>query len=187
MSPSESVAGASESESAPVGNVPTPAEADPLGQGLSAFFPQDHGPARVQAREPVPQARPRARGNQYEENDADREAAWLARGWRTRGRKMATREEWAAIREAKLANSHCRACFVTSMSESLELHHLVPRAMGGDDVVDNLVPLCQDCHAAVTARHPMCLDAVSRRLSDGEHAYIVGKIGEGGMGRLFGV
>jgi hypothetical protein len=40
---------------------------------------EDHGPARAVAREPVPQARPRARGNQYEETEADREAAWLER------------------------------------------------------------------------------------------------------------
>lgn len=105
------------------------------------------------------------------------------RGWRTRGRKMATREEWAAIRAAKIRE--CRIC--ETLIGPMELHHLVPRSMGGDDVPDNLVPLCRSCHECVTVRISADLRDLAEALTDAEEAYCVGKLGEGALGRLFGV
>jgi 5-methylcytosine-specific restriction endonuclease McrA len=107
------------------------------------------------------------------------------RGWRTRGRKMATREEWAAIIAAK--GYDCRLCAPHARRLPPQYHHLVPRARGGDDVADNIVPLCEEDHAHVTRHDPAALKYLAASLTDGEHAYIVGKLGEGGMGRLFGV
>lgn len=59
--------------------------------------------------------------------------------------------------------------------------------MGGDDVADNLVPLRQACHDRVTRRDSGALRDLASNLTDAEYAYVVGKLGEGAMGRLFGV
>ena len=45
------------------------------------------------------------------------------------------------------------ACWVCGGRWS-DLHHIVSRAQGGDDVVANLAPLCRPCHRAVTDREP---------------------------------
>lgn len=103
------------------------------------------------------------------------------RGWRTKGRKMATRQEWEAIRVAKLRE--CRIC--GTLVGPMEMHHLVPRSMGGDDLADNCVPLCAACHDCVTRNVPADLADLAEALTDSEYAYIVGKLGEGGIARLF--
>ena len=39
----------------------------------------------------------------------------------------------------------------------LELHHIKPKSLGGEDSYDNCIPLCFDCHAEVRAydvKHP---------------------------------
>jgi 5-methylcytosine-specific restriction endonuclease McrA len=105
------------------------------------------------------------------------------RGWRTRGRKMATREEWTTLRAAKLGP--CRIC--ETLVGPMEFHHLVPRSQGGDDVADNLVPLCAACHGGVTRRFQPDRFDLAANLTDGEYAYIVGKLGPDALWRLFGV
>ena len=105
------------------------------------------------------------------------------RGWRKRGRKMATREEWAQLRAEKVRE--CRIC--ETLVGPMELHHLVPRGMGGDDVAANLVPLCAACHDCVTRNVPAALADLAEALTDAEYAYVSGKMGEGAMQRLFGV
>ena len=114
---------------------------------------------------------------------ADPDPKVKPRGERRYRRKVASPKQWAAIRAEKL--DRCRACFVTN--EPLQLHHLVSRAQHGDDVAANLVPLCRYCHAAVTNRRAEALAAVARRLEDDEYAYVISKLGEGAMERLFSV
>ncbi len=36
----------------------------------------------------------------------------------------------------------------------MEIHHIVPRNQGGGDDVDNLIPLCFDCHQEVGSYNP---------------------------------
>jgi hypothetical protein len=69
----------------------------------------------------------------------------------------------------------------------VQMHHLVPRWMGGDDVADNLIPLHHYCHNGVHGRSREALRAVQGTLTDAEYAYVIGKIGEAGLERLFGV
>lgn len=118
------------------------------------------------------------------------------RGNRRRGRKMATRDQWAELRRAKL--TECRICKLDSelrgpdplyfaFKGRIELHHLVPRSLGGDDVDDNLVSLCASHHYHVTRRSEPSLILLADQLTDAEYAYIIGKLGEGGPERLFGV
>lgn len=99
---------------------------------------------------------------------------------RKRGRITASRDGWLKLRAAKLGI--CRVCLHPE-SENIELHHLVPRSQGGDDLAANLVPLCHECHDAITRRAPLERLELAESLEDAEYAYIVGKLGEGGMGR----
>jgi predicted restriction endonuclease len=70
---------------------------------------------------------------------------------------------------------------------SPHLHHLLSRSQGGDDVADNLVCLCPSHHDDVEARRAASLAALAASLTDSERAYAIDKLGEGAMGRLFGV
>jgi hypothetical protein len=108
-------------------------------------------------------------------------------------RKVASPKQWAAIRAEKLDGRLCRLIEhiegVPHEEDNLaaELHHLVPRSMGGDDVADNLVGLCHECHRTVTENIGDVRALVAESLTDAEYAYCIGKLGEGAMERLFGV
>lgn len=64
------------------------------------------------------------------------------------------------LRQAHYAFDECVICGHIDIS----VHHILPRSQGGDDVWENLVPLCGDgttgCHGAVEAGS----DAVCRAL-----------------------
>jgi hypothetical protein len=85
----------------------------------------------------------------------------LARGQRRYRRKVASPKQWQAIIAAK--QGPCRVC----------CH---PNGNGhGLGLVE------------FTSRAPGALQSVARSLTDAEYAYVIGKLGEGGMARLFGV
>lgn len=111
----------------------------------------------------------------------------LARGERRYRRKVASPKQWQAIQAAKIAA--CRICHVGSRESflPLELHHLVPRDFGGDDLADNVVPLCHECHWRVTNRQQPAVRTLLSSLSDAEYAYAVGKLGEQVWERVYGV
>lgn len=48
---------------------------------------------------------------------------------------------------------HCCICH-KFCGFKIELHHIIPKADGGDDIYDNCIPLCLDCHAEVKAYDP---------------------------------
>ena len=116
-------------------------------------------------------------------------AKQLARGERRYRRKVASAKQWQRIIAAKQAP--CRVCRDPasngSVHSAIQFHHLVPRSAGGDDTEDNIVPLCSDCHGLATLRNPLVLEVLARSLTDGEYAYIIDKMGEGALERLFGV
>jgi HNH endonuclease len=102
-------------------------------------------------------------------------------------RKVAGRKGWEALR-AELAPGWCAVCGMGFVSwPPFEAHHLVPRSMGGDDVIDNIVALHRSCHKLVTENEPVSLAALAASLSDSRYAYCVSKLGETAMQRLFGV
>ena len=113
----------------------------------------------------------------------------LARGSRRYRRRVASPRQWQAIIAEKLGP--CRVCCDPGSNGSqwskIQMHHLVSRAQGGDDVPANIVSLCQTCHAAVTTRDKAALRTLAARLNDAEYAYIVATLGEAGMSRIFGV
>ena len=96
-------------------------------------------------------------------------AAQLARGPKRQRRIVATKEEWAAIAEAK--QGPCRICRRVegngSVHSKIELHHLIRRSQGGDDVAENIVPLCGECHRWLHAGGHAAL-----RLEPAEKAYL---------------
>jgi len=109
-------------------------------------------------------------------------ASQLARGERRYRRKVASPKQWQAIIEAK--RGPCRLeRFICE--GRIEYHHIVPRSQGGDDVEDNIAPLCTYHHANLWMPSPR--RAFAELLTDAEYAYVVGKLGESGMERLFGV
>jgi hypothetical protein len=115
----------------------------------------------------------------------DPKSRTLARGARRYRRKVASPKQWQAIVAAK--GPTCRLSTPGVCERGVEYHHLVARIDGGDDVPDNIVALCSIHHGLVTNRVPPALYRLAESLTDGEYAYVVGKLGEGGMERLFGV
>lgn len=113
----------------------------------------------------------------------------LARGAKRYRRKIASPKQWQAIMAAKIGP--CRVCNTPGHNGRLHgrivLHHLVTRAALGDDVADNIVPLCGVCHLEVSSARGDARAKLAASLTDGEYAYIVGKLGEGALERLFGV
>jgi len=105
--------------------------------------------------------------------------AQLARGERRRFRKVATWRERVVLRRQKIGV--CRRCCARW---GTELHHLVKRSHGGDDVADNLIPLCRDCHRFIH-EHPN--DSFLAKLTDAEYAYMIDRGGEDYPERAYGV
>jgi 5-methylcytosine-specific restriction endonuclease McrA len=105
----------------------------------------------------------------------------LARGRRRYRRKVASPKQWQAIEAAKLAP--CRICD----APVVELHHIVPRDLGGNDVPDNIVPLCPLCHKRITERWPLHGNALVRSLTDAEYSHAVEKAGENVWERVYGI
>jgi hypothetical protein len=111
-------------------------------------------------------------------------AVQLARGERRYRRKVASAKQWQAISAAKMGP--CRVCW-NRLPTFMQLHHLVSREDHGDDVADNLVPVCSECHDAVTRRVETICRLLLSRLSDAEYSYMVSKGGEDYAERAYGI
>lgn len=84
-----------------------------------------------------------------------------------------------AGRTKLLLEGRCRACG-RSYGIGVSMHHLVNRSQGGDDVADNLVPLCGDgtrgCHGALTDHRrgwERIAAALRHNLTPAEKRYII--------------
>lgn len=121
----------------------------------------------------------------------DPKARSLERGERRYRRKVASPKRWQAIIDAKVGP--CRICTDPARNGhdfgKIHFHHLVPRGAPhfGDDCADNIVPLCPTCHDAVTRGVQSFRGALAIALTDAEYAYIIGRLGESGLERIFGV
>ncbi len=60
---------------------------------------------------------------------------------------------------------HCCLCD-TYVGTKIELHHIIQAAAGGEDTIDNCIPLCFNCHAEVKAYNP--LHPKGRKFSEAE-------------------
>lgn len=83
-----------------------------------------------------------------------------------------------AIRRKVLSDPECRSCGLAASDG----HHIVFRSHGGDDVEDNIAPLCHDCHMALHFQAGAAVDEIKENigasLTEGEVAYVLGKLGE---------
>ena len=113
----------------------------------------------------------------------------LARGLRRYRRKVASPKQWQAIQSAKIGP--CRVCLDPATNGRvygrIALHHVIPRDLGGDDVADNIVPLCQLCHHAVTVFRPAESHKLCASLTDEEYAYAIERGGEDVFERVYGI
>jgi 5-methylcytosine-specific restriction endonuclease McrA len=103
----------------------------------------------------------------------------LVRGERRYRRKVASPKQWQAIIAAK--GGPCRVCNDPASNGrvhgSIHFHHLVARARGGDDVADNIVPLCGDCHDLITRGNRVTARLLARTLTLEERRYVASKPG----------
>lgn len=66
------------------------------------------------------------------------------------GRRSAEEEQaWQRVRRIVLERDGwtCRECGEKAPRGELDVHHLIPRSAGGEDVASNCVTLCDGCHA----------------------------------------
>jgi len=69
---------------------------------------------------------------------------------------------WSEVRSIVLArdDNRCVACGEECRRGEADVHHLIPRSLGGTDEPSNLVTLCDGCHGA---HHPNLQISLSRR------------------------
>jgi RecQ family ATP-dependent DNA helicase len=72
-------------------------------------------------------------------------------------------DDWKQTRRVVLQRDgfKCVSCSTKVTSAEADVHHLLPRSMGGSDEPSNLVTLCDGCHAA---HHPNLAGGLARRL-----------------------
>jgi 5-methylcytosine-specific restriction endonuclease McrA len=119
----------------------------------------------------------------------DPKARTLARGPRKYRRKIASPKQWQAIIADKLGP--CRVCTRPASNGSgflkVQFHHIVSREDHGDDVADNILPLCSWCHDQVTRRDASASRLLFENLTDAEYAYMIERGGEGYPERAYGI
>lgn len=59
------------------------------------------------------------------------------------------RAQTANMKQVREQNDKCELC---GSQRSLEVHHIIPVAFGGDDSLDNLICVCNSCHGKLTPR-----------------------------------
>lgn len=118
--------------------------------------------------------------------------AQLARGPKRYRRKVASAKQWQTIIAAK--TGPCRVCRDAASNGAthshIHHHHVVPRSAPwfGDDVAENIVPLCPDCHDRITRREPdACYLLVWKGITDREYSYAIERGGEGFFERAYGI
>lgn len=108
--------------------------------------------------------------------------AQLARKERKYKRKVASPKQWQAI-----AAERQGPCLICGAPAPNELHHVLPRAHGGEDKAKNLAPLCRGCHDLITRRDPQAARAFVDALDDDSYAYAVTEGGENIWERHYGL
>ena len=85
---------------------------------------------------------------------------------------MSKRSEYLSIRREAI--EECGAfCANCGSRENIQYHHIVPLAFGGNNVLTNIVPLCEDCHykAHMKYKHKGVQGATGRPRKDAPVGY----------------
>jgi RecQ family ATP-dependent DNA helicase len=82
---------------------------------------------------------------------------------RTRRRTVEEERVWQEVRRVVIARDEgrCVECGIVPPSGEADVHHLIPRADGGQDEASNCVLLCDGCHAG---HHPNLQVSLARRM-----------------------
>lgn len=99
-------------------------------------------------------------------------------------RVKADAEEWRLIRHGKIGP--CRGCRVPGRNiYAVTMHHIVPKSLGGDDVSENIIPLCgsgtHGCHGLIESHgrgHREIASRIRHRLRPEELRYALTKKGD---------
>jgi len=75
-------------------------------------------------------------------------------------RKKANRSE-----RKKIKNDYENQCYLCNSKIDLSLHHILPKKFGGGTEIDNLVPLCSECHDKAHSDNRMHLELMKLRYS----------------------
>lgn len=65
------------------------------------------------------------------------------------GRPSASAEGWAALKAAVMARARGRCEIRSHDHPAQDVHHVVPRSLGGPDILDNLIAICRPHHDQV--------------------------------------
>jgi 5-methylcytosine-specific restriction endonuclease McrA len=87
-------------------------------------------------------------------------------------RPGARKKDSTVMRKAILAHREC-----SCGEQASDAHHVLFRSAGGDDVVENIRPLCHDCHIRYHANDAETVREVGQGLLDQNVAYVLGKLG----------
>lgn len=97
--------------------------------------------------------------------------------------KPGTREHREVYAKVHARGVRCRLCG----SPDVTAHHLVPRSRGGDDVRDNLFPICTREHDEYERGRTRLMvgQAIRLALEPAELAYIIDRAGVGFLDRYY--
>lgn len=62
-----------------------------------------------------------------------------------------------------------KRCELCGSTKSLEAHHIIPVCCGGEDCEENLICVCQRCHALLTPRHLLCKIGIQKAKDFDKH------------------
>lgn len=128
----------------------------------------------------------------------------LHRGPKRYRRRVADHKTWEKIIAEKAGCCRVCGCAENGRVESrITFHHVVPRSSPwfGDDVPDNIVPVCLGCHELIERRgdimlggrrgvearkRPIAVELIVS-LDDSEYAYAVERGGEAFFERCYGI
>lgn len=99
----------------------------------------------------------------------------LPRTTTTERSSMKRHRDPGALLAKMLSDRQCRGCG----GEAVEAHHIVLRSAGGDDVMENIMPLCGRCHDQFHAEGHLAAS-----LSWGEVCYAWRKLGVAALSYL---
>jgi 5-methylcytosine-specific restriction endonuclease McrA len=75
----------------------------------------------------------------------------------------------AAIQRKVMSEPLCRAC---RLEKAVDGHHVLLKSQSGDDIEDNIVPLCRACHRDYHEAR------IGIRLTLDERLYVLTKLGQ---------
>ena len=63
--------------------------------------------------------------------------------------------KWSKVKEEVLFKCKRYCCYCEKYKEiNIEVHHIIQKADGGKDELDNAIPLCFDCHSKIGSYNP---------------------------------